>query len=284
MSALTQLLKRHSLVAGLALMFLLTWPIDLSNSGVFPFQVPFAVYILVGYGFVIACIAMTGMTLGKDAVIALLKRFLIWRVGWIWYLVAFLPIPGINLLAVYLNAAWSRTPVDFSIAYAYEIFGPSANLLVLIVPFFLFDALTNGEEIGWRGYILPRLQAKYSALSASLIIGIVWSLWHIPKFVSHWNTVPFVWYMIETMAKAVLLTWLYNNTKGSLLLATLFHASINTAGVFLPVANLRDGNYFGVSIIVALLTVVAAIMVAVLDGSGNLSRTKTSQLQSLSHS
>ena len=69
-------LKRHSLVIGIALMFLYTWTIDLSNSGVLPFQFPFAVYITLGWGFIFASLLMTGLTLGKGAVIALLKRYL----------------------------------------------------------------------------------------------------------------------------------------------------------------------------------------------------------------
>ena len=100
----------------------------------------------------------------------------------------------------------------------------------------------NGEEVGWRGYVLPRLQAKYNALVSSLIVGVIWGLWHIPKFLAPGNTSPFGWFMIKVIADAVLYTWLYNNTKGSLLLATLFHAAGNTAGVFLPVTTTVTGN------------------------------------------
>jgi len=94
--------------------------------------------------------------------------------------------------------------------------------------------VTNGEEIGWRGYVLPRLQAKHTALAASLILGVIWGFWHLPKFLSHWNTVSFAWFMVHTLAGSVLYTWMYNGTKGSLLLVTLFHASANTAGMFVP--------------------------------------------------
>jgi membrane protease YdiL (CAAX protease family) len=279
MSTFTDFLKRNSLVAGIVLMFLLTWPIDLANSGVMPFQVPFAVYILLGYGFVLASVIMTGLTLGKEAIIALLKRFLLWRVGWKWYPVAFLLIPVIDLLAVYLNSIVSQTPVDFSTVFAYKIFGPSANLILLIVPFFIFDALTNGEEIGWRGYVLPRLQAKYSALISTLILGVIWSFWHLPKFVTHWDTVSFVWFVVDTVAKAILLTWLYNNTRGSLLLVTLFHASFNTASVMLPMANTATGENLGAEIFAVLLTVFVAVVVIFITGPERLSRYEPKQVQ-----
>jgi CAAX protease family protein len=252
-------------------MFMLTWPIDLANSGVLSFQVPLVVAVFVGYGLVFASLIMTGMTLGKDGVIALLKRFLIWRVGWEWYLVAFLLIPAISLIGIFLNAGLNQTPVDFSTVLAYEIFGRSANLPLLIVPFFLFDAIANGEEIGWRGYVLPRLQVKYTALASSLILGVTWGVWHLPKFLSHWNTVSFAWFMVDVLAKAVLLTWIYNNTEGSLLLVTLFHASFNTAGVLLPIASTVSDSNFSARIVVDLLEITAAVVVVIFAGARRLS-------------
>jgi membrane protease YdiL (CAAX protease family) len=275
----TEFLKRHSLVIGIMLMFLLTWPIDLANSGVLPFRVPEAAAIFVGYGFVFASLIMTGLTLGKAAVIALLKRFLMWRQGWKWYLVAFLLIPGIDFIGISLNASLSQQPIDFSTVLAYRIFGPSANLTLLIAPFFLFDAIANGEEIGWRGYVLPRLQVKYTALVSTLILAVIWALWHLPKFLSHWNGIYFAWWMGDVMAKAVLLTWMYNNTKGSLLLVTLFHASFNTAGVLLPIANTVTDNNMSALVAVVLLEVIAAIIVTVFAGPSRLSRTELKQMQ-----
>ncbi len=270
-------LQRHTLLSGIILMFLLTWPVELANAGLLPFQVPFVAAIFVGYGFVIASLLMTGLTLGRKGVIRLLQRFLMWRVGWRWYAVAFLLIPTLSVTGLLLDAWLRQTSLDFSRVLAYEMFGPSVNLLLLVVPFFLFDAIANGEEIGWRGYILPRLQVKYSALTASLIIGLLWGIWHIPKFLTHWDPVVFAWFMVDVMAKSVLLTWMYNNTKGSLLLVTLFHASFNTVGVFLPIANtITDGN-MSARIIITLLEVMAAVVVIRQAKPERLSLTATKQ-------
>ena len=145
MTTIIEFTRRHSLVCGLVLMFALTWPIDLAHAGVLPLQVPFAIYILFGWGLSIAALIVTGLTGGRRAVVALIKRFLIWRVSWKWYLVAFLLYPLIFSSAVVLNALWSQTPIDFSTVMAHKIFGASAELLVFIVPYSLFDALTNGE-------------------------------------------------------------------------------------------------------------------------------------------
>ncbi len=279
MNTSTNFFKRHSLVIGVILMFLFTWPIDLANSGALPFQVPFAIAVTVGWGFIFASLIMTGLTLGRDAVIALLKRFLIWRVGWKWYLVAFLLYPAIFVSAVLLNAVFMQTPIDFNTVTAHKIFGVSANLLMFILPFFIFDALANGEEMGWRGYVLPRLQAKHSALVSSLILGVIWGLWHIPKFLAPGNTSLFALFMVKTLAEAVLYTWLYNNAKGSLLLTTIFHAAGNTAGVFLPMANTVSGSNMGVLIIAIAIEILAAIVVTVTAGPARLSRMEPMQTQ-----
>ena len=273
-----EFIKRHSLVVGVVLMFALTWPIDLSNSGVLPFQVPFALAILVGYGIFFAALIMTALTLGKGGVIALLKRFLIWRVGGKWYLVAFLLVPSLNLLGVVLNAALSSQPIDFSTVLAYKIFGSSANLVILILPYLLFDAVTNGEEMGWRGYVLPRLQAKHSALASSLILGVIWGLWHLPTFMAPGTTGSFALVVVDTVAKAVFLTWLYNNAQGSLLLTTLAHASWNTAGMFLPMANTVSGENIGASVIALLLLVVTVIVITLKEEPARLSRTQPMQV------
>jgi membrane protease YdiL (CAAX protease family) len=277
----SRFLKRHSLTAGLALMFLFTWPIDLPNSGVLPYKVPFAIYVFLGWGFIFASLIMTGLTLGRGAVITLLKRYRIWRVRWQWYLVAFLLFPATFFSAVLLNAALTRSPIDFNSAMAYEIFGTSARLPLLILPFFLFDAISNGEEMGWRGYVLPRLQVKYNALISSLILGLIWGFWHLPKYLMPESTASFWLGMVKILAEAVLYTWLYNNTNGSLLLATIFHAAGNTSGVFLPMANTVSGENMGVQIIATALEVLAAVMVVIMTTTDSLSVNLPAQKQYL---
>jgi membrane protease YdiL (CAAX protease family) len=272
MNQSSSFLKLHSLIIGILLMFALTWPIDLANSGVLPIQFPFIVALFLGWGFVLAAVIMTWLTLGRPAVVTLLRRYLLWRVGWEWYLVAFLLVPILLLLGVILNAAITQTPPDFSASMAYQIFRGAANLSLFIPPFFLIDLLTNGEEIGWRGYILPRLQVRHGALISSLIIGVIWGFWHLPKYLPDLDLVAFGWFMVHIMAFSVLLTWLYNNTKGSLLLVTICHASSNTAGLFLPVDNLPASPEMGAYILFASLEVAAAVVVAVYAGSARLSR------------
>lgn len=231
--------KRHPLLAGLFLMFAFTWPIELiraaNSHGWTAFQIPEVVAIFVGYGFVVASIAATAIVSGKAGVVSLLRRFLIWRVGLVWYGIAlFLPLL-LNFAGIGIQSLISGRAPDFGQVFAIQIFGPDLNPLYLVIPFFLFDALANGEEIGWRGYVLPRLQGRHNALIASLVIGLIWGLWHWPKFLVAGNDTIIWLYILGIMAKAILYTWIFNNTRGSLLVATLFHAAGNTAGVFLPI-------------------------------------------------
>lgn len=278
MSTLRIVLRKHSLVAGLLLMVAFTWPIDLANAGMLPFDVPLGIAVFQGWGFAFASLLMTGFTMGRGAVVALLKRFLVWRVAWYWYLVTLLLLPSIFLASVLLRAMFTQTPVDFSQVIALQIFGNRAFLPLLVLPWFLYEAVANGEEIGWRGYILPRLQTSQNALVASLILGLLWGLWHLPKFLGgHPNAEKSLpWYMLYTVAVAVLYTWLYNSTRGSLLLVTLFHASANTAGMFLPISFAMPG---GITVnLLVVLVVVVAVVVTVLAGPERLTRSVEEQV------
>jgi len=278
MKKTSHFLRRHSLVIGIILMFLFTWPLDMVNSGIIQAEIPFIVLLFLGWGFVLASVLMTGLTLGREAVVALLKRYLLWRVGWKWFLAAFLLEPILIVLGVYGNALLTGIAPDFSNVIAYELFGEGATLWLFILPFFVIDIITNGEEIGWRGYVLPRLQAKYSALTSTLILGAIWGLWHLPKFLSHFDTIAFTWFMVHIMAFAFIQTWLYNNTKGSLLIVAICHAASNTVSIFVPMASTISSENMGSYIAYALLEVVVAVAVTVVAGPARLSRTEPKQI------
>lgn len=273
-----EFLQRHSLLAGLLLMFAFTWPIDLAHAGLLPFQIPFALYLFLGWGFIFAALIMTALTLGPPAVVALIRRYLIWRVNWRWYLVAFLLYPATFLSAVILNATRTATPLDLGATLAGAFFGSSANLPLFVLPFFLFEAISNGEEMGWRGYVLPRLRARHSALRASLILGLIWGFWHLPKYLGPEGGPLFPLFIVKTIGDAILYTWLYTNTRGSLLLVTIFHAAGNTAGFFLPMANTVSGNNSGALVIATMLISLAAGVVTVYAGPERLSRIDAKQV------
>lgn len=277
MNAFLAPLRRYPLAAGIILMFALTWPIDLAYAGLLPFQVPFVLYLFLGWGFVVAGLFMTWVTTGRAGVTTLLKRFLIWRVGWRWYAVALGLYPVLFLFALGLNAVRAGAPIDFDQTMAVRFFGQSAGLLLFVVPFFLFEAIANGEEIGWRGYVLPRVLSRHSALTAALIVGIIWGVWHLPKYIHPFDGIGFALVMVKAPFDSVLFTWLYNNTRGSLLPAVLFHAAGNTAGFFLLPAPGVPGREPLMVLVVALVVLVAAAVV-VRYGPQQLSRTTNARM------
>jgi membrane protease YdiL (CAAX protease family) len=148
---------------------------------------------------------------------ALLRSLTQWRVGLRWYLIALLLPSALSLFAIYLNVllgAPAPTAAQFgSWSSLLFLFG-----LRLVNP---FDGPVM-EELGWRGYALPQLQARYSPLTANLILGVVVAIWHLRWIVN--GDLPVV-YLPAIIAATVLFGWIANSTRGSVLLALLFHAA-----------------------------------------------------------
>jgi membrane protease YdiL (CAAX protease family) len=257
-------------------MFACTWPIDLwaaAASRGMSVAIPPVLPILVGYGFVVAAVAMTAIVDGRAGGGALLRRFLVWRFGVLWYAGVLLGPVAVDLAGIGIDVLLHGTVPAFDQPFALRIVGPSLGLVVALPLFFLMGVLTNGEEIGWRGYALPRLQARHSALVASLVIGVVWAVWHVPKFLTLGSAqdYPFWIFLLDTVAKAIIYTWVFNNTGGSLLSVTLLHASANSSVLFLPVLPAVTGDNSVLLTTIALRCVLAIVVVAV-AGAARLTR------------
>jgi len=271
-------LRRHSLFLGILLMFAITWTVHLSNAGVLPLRIPFPLSLLGGWGFAVAAIIMTWLTLGTAAVGALLRRFLLWRIGWKWY-ASLLIIPGAYLLGMLSHALVTGVPPDFTKTTAHAATGSYARALVFLLPVFFADVLGNGEECGWRGFVLPRLQARYSALYSALVVGLIWAVWHLAVYIRSFNPAWYPWYVISVMAKSVLIAWAYNGSRGSLLLATLYHAMWNTAAVSLPLTGQAAPGDIGIYAYVVMAEVAVAAMITALAGPEHLSHKQARQVQ-----
>jgi membrane protease YdiL (CAAX protease family) len=175
---------------------------------------------------------MTAITEGRAGTRRLLGRIVLWRVGLRWYLFAFIGVPLVMTLGTIL--------VPGGLA-SLQLLGPGYVLTYLVT--FVFVAVLGGplfEEIGWRGFALPRMQPLHGPLVGSIILGLLWALWHLPEFmVPTWaassggsSPLAIVKFVLFAIAATIILTWVFNNTKGSVLMAILVHGSIDAP--FLP--------------------------------------------------
>ena len=217
MNTLITLIKRHPLSAFLILAFGLSWSaIIFYKLGLFP--VP-----IFTFGPSLAAVIVVGMTGGRVGLKALFSRLFRWRVGLRWYLVALFAPLLLFVAIIYLNILFGApAPTAAQLAAWPSLFGFFLGLV--ISPF-------GGawEELGWRGYALPELLSGRSWLTASLILGVLWAAWHLPILIT--GQIPWP-NLVIIMGMSIIFTWLFNNTRGSALLAFLFHASIDAYGEF----------------------------------------------------
>jgi len=197
----------------------------------------------------LAALWITARTEGEGGVRALLGGVIKWRVSARWYLFALAYIPVIKLTAALIHrlatGEWPR-------------FGDEPWYLILPA-IAVSTPVQAGEEIGWRGYALPRLTARFGLARASIVLGLVWGCWHLPQFfIPEADTYgqSFFVYVSQVTALSVAMAWLYARTNGSVLLVMLLHAAVNNAKDIVPSALPGASSTFGLSAsLVAWLTV-----------------------------
>lgn len=264
-------MKRFQLGIFFLLTFLLTWamwfPAALTklNGGGTPVLGPASPIGQLGrWAPGVAAIVLMAVIAGKKGIGNLFRPLKIWRVNIGWYLFAFLFQP-----VLFFVSKW----IDVSVlGRTYEVVSPLSTVdiqapFIFIAIGVIISAIPGAfmEELGWRGFALPRLQNKNNALVASIILGLIWGAWHIPSimYVEGTDVLNMVWAVVNTVSVTILFTWLFNNTRGSLLLVTLFHMSIQYSENFLGVIPTQTAN---------LLKWVVAIIVVVAAGTNNLSK------------
>jgi len=173
----------------------------------------------------ISALVVSAITGGMPAVKQLLQGYTRWKVGARWYLGAFMLLLIPLTIAIVYRALGNPTP---GLAP-----GATAATMLLQLVINIFSGPVS-EEAGWRGFALPRLQGKYNALVSSLILGVIWTCWHIP-FYFHPDPASrmfFPVYLVLNTVLTIFITWLYNNTGGSLVITILAHLSFNLVGGF----------------------------------------------------
>jgi uncharacterized protein len=258
MSGISALVKRHSLVAFFMLAYALSWwAWPLYALGLFPNPVA-------SFGPFLAAIVVLALTDGKAGIVRLFRRMVRWRVAPGWYAVALLLPAVLTAVATMLNVmlgAQTPSPAQFG-AWPGIL---STFAIVLLVP----GVGGAWEEPGWRGYAVPRLQQGRSALVASLILGVLIAVWHLPLIV-----VGQVYYsdIVLILAAVIVFNWVFNNARGSVLIIMLMHAANNavSGSFFFPMFSGTD--FIRESWLVALVWVVVAALVIAISGPSHFSR------------
>ena len=266
--------KKRTIWIFFALTYFLTWifwiPLALSGQDVMAGPLMIAL-LLGGFGPSIAGIIMTYRTQDREGRRDFWRRSINFRqIGAGWYAVILLIFPLVYGLAILLDMLLGGSlPGADAIT---QIAAQPASLIGMLLMGLIIGPLA--EEFGWRGFALDPLQARWSALISALVIGVFWWAWHFPLFFmngmlqNEWGveTVAFWAYAVTVFSLSVLFTWVFNNTRRSILAAILLHFMYNsTLNVLSPLPD-------RVSIFATGLLVLAAIVVVIFWGSKTLSR------------
>lgn len=232
MTTLRALAARFPLVAFFALAYAITWGFSFLAASTAGAIAGVSGFLLI-YGPALAALVVSALREGRTGVAALLRRLLIWRVGLRWYAFVLLYALAVHLVVLGLSYALDGVaPVFFASPAVPASASPLATLPVLMVVLFLRVGI--GEELGWRGFALPALLERRSAFRASLILGLLWALWHFHPLnfpiVSQLGLV----YVLLVVPTAIIYTWVFRYTRGSALIAALFHAAANSAEYIAP--------------------------------------------------
>ncbi len=255
--------KKHSLLLFFVLAYVLTWAVWFTSvaqaSGALSFHIPNTL----GYvGLAAAAYLAAVWSGGLPAVIDLLRRMIRWRANPLWYGVALLLMGAICYLTIAIGTLFG---LQSQIGALFPLSG--------LVPFILseFALFLFTEETAWRGFALPRLQGRFNALNASLILGLFWGLWHIPLFMipgSFQQSMPFAGFVLSAIATSVFTTWIFNHSHGSILIAAIFHA---TTDAFIAFSGVMSSGNTLFWLFVLVLWLVALVVILV-EGPQYLSR------------
>jgi membrane protease YdiL (CAAX protease family) len=241
-------LGHHALATYFVLSLVLTWaiaiPLALTTQRLWDYPLSAGLHYLTALGPLLAALLVTSVTAGKPGLANMLERITRVRIGWRWWVIAAGSPVGLFALAALVarvaEGSWPDLSGLGTVNFLGDI-GPTAALVLWIVTFGF------GEETGWRGFALANLQRRHSVATATAVVAVIWAVWHAP----FWFYLPSYQdlgiagtpgFFIGLFLGAILMTWLYNSTGGSIAAVAVWHALFN----FFSGSQATDGLMNGV--------------------------------------
>jgi len=266
----SRFIKRHPIAAYYVLALAFSWLVELPlvavKQGWINLKVPFAIHYLASFGPAMASVLVTAVITGSKGLRELWGRITRWRVGRMWVVFSiFSPLAmfAVSILVVRLvKGNWPDLRLLGQPNYLPYL---GAGVVFLWLVSFGF-----GEEIGWRGFVLPRLQNTMSVSKATLLLALMWALWHMPAFLyldtlrqMGWIILP--GFLIGVLFAAVVFTWIYNGTDGSILYVAVWH------GLFDMFTASRVGQDI-IPIVMSTMVILSVLMITRVNRPWNFHR------------
>ena len=234
-----RLVRARPVTAFFVLAYLLSWVYWLVVLGIMEHDT-LAWFVPGAFGPPLAALLVTWLVGGRDGTRTFLRRWVLWRIAARWYLLALVAIPALGLIVGLPFRDGTERFAEWS---------PSLIVTYLTTWSFLVVLGSGQEEPGWRGFVLPRMQERMGPLGASVALGVLWGLWHLPVFIfvpgyhsagmdlASIAAAVLAFRAVQAVGQSVLLTWLFNHTRGSVLLAVLAHGSLNAGEAFVATSR-----------------------------------------------
>ena len=254
------LVKKHPLIAYIVLAYFFSWSLwIIAAVGETPST--FLTWIG-GFGPAISAFILTAILEGRSGLSHLLSKGFVWKIRPLMFLAALgLPVIGtVALIALYALFSRDLTPLQ---SLGIWLIGLWKNGGVLVLTMLLGLVIVAGEEFGWRGYALQKLRTDHTDLGASIGVGIIWGFWHMPNlwpFQPKHDALDLLLFISDILAISILYTWLYINSRESILLVSVFHSAYDVmvmyASASLPFLRATRGFELLVLVIMACFIVV----------------------------
>lgn len=269
---------RKELIQYFAIAFAFSWLIWLPGILIPNFLIPGKALEVIGaLGPAVAALVLVIRSAGKAGLKQTLANSFGKDCKWGFLALSCMMLLGVHALSRFIYSIFTTNLPES------EMLSNPAALIPLFIIMFLFGG-GLGEEIGWRGYTLDRIQRKFSALGASLFLGIFWIVWHLPVFFlpgTNQSMVPFWLFTLTVLPLGVMMTWVYNNTNKSIFAAALFHTVGNLAHELFRIMPTKNSPSLTGFIILTGLYYLVTLIIVMVYGPKTLKKTTTNSITTI---